>query len=270
MIEPVLTDEDRRIWRRWERASLGYARTRRFATRLDEAKRQIERMAKRAPDAYLAWSGGKDSTVMTHLIAVECGLTARAMAVKDDLDFPGEEDYVRQLASSWGVELDVVHPPFSLQQWIRDHAETLIADDDMHGRASAFSDAAFYSVVETYRQEAGLPGVYLGLRAEESYGRRMNRRYRGPVYQKKDGEVVCQPVCDWSREDVYAYAFSRGIDLLHVYRCVRFEDHPGDVRKSWWIPGSHGARGSAIWLRIFYPSLWDRLCEILPQARGLA
>lgn len=266
MTEPFLTSDDRRIWDAWARQALAHARTLQHARRLDVARRLVAEMAAVAPDAYVAWSAGKDSTALVHLVCVECGVPARAMAVKDDLDFPGEEDYLREHAARWGVVLDVVRPPFSLQAWLAGHAHELEADEDLHSRSAAFSQAAFYDVVAAYRERAGTPGVYLGLRAEESRGRAMNRATHGTLYQKRDGERVCTPLADWRGIDVYAYLLSRSVDMLPVYRCVRFHERPDRVRKSWWLPGASTRHGGMVWLRAYYPSLYRRLCELLPDA----
>ncbi len=265
--EPRLSPEDRRIWGQLERASLAWAKTLEHNRRVDTARRRTEEMVARRPDAYVAWSGGKDSTALTHMVCVDRGIAAQVMSVKDDLDFPGEEAYVQRWATTWGIRLDIVRPEFSLQGWLAEHASDTSADDDFHGRSSAFSDAAFYSLIEEYRQAAGLPGVYLGLRAEESVHRLRNRRFNGHTYTKLDGETVCQPLCDWHGLDVYAYLLSHGIDLLSVYRCVRLHREPWLVRKSWWLPGAHSRHGGMAWLRTYYPSLFYRLCELLPDAR---
>lgn len=267
MTEPVLTAEDRRIWDMWTRTALARARTLSHRRAVDSARRVVLEMAERWPDAYVAWSAGKDSTALTHLVRVECGVPGRAMSVKDDLDFPDEEDYLRRWAAAWNLELDVVRPPFLLQEWIRARSDTMTVDADAHSRSAALSREAFYGPVSEYASAAGLPGVYLGLRTEESAGRNANRSARGRIYTKAGGETVCQPIADWRGLDVYAYTLSRGIDLLPVYQCVRLMDRPDSVRKSWWLPGVHACTGSVVWLRAYYPSLYRRLYGLLPDAR---
>ena len=262
--EPVLTGRDRRLWQAWCAEALAWSRTLAHRARVESAQRAVEEMHAGRPGAYVAWSGGKDSTAMTHLVRHTLG-EARAMSVKDDLDFPGEEDYIGRLAREWGVALDVVRPPVSLQAWLAEHADALDPRADMHSRSAGLS-AAFYGAVAEYAEAAGRPGVYLGLRQEESAGRRMNRASRGRVYRKADGDVVCTPLADWRGVDVYAYLLSRGIDLLPLYRCVGQHEHPSRVRKSWWVPGAAHDRGGARWLRTYYPSLWARLVELVPAA----
>lgn len=266
MNEPYLTTEDHRIYNTWMRQAAVHARTTLHRRRVDKAGAVVEDMAERCPDAYVAWSGGKDSTALMHL-ASSRGVR-RAMSEKDDLDFPGEEEYVRNLAAAWDVEVDILRPPFSIETWLREHAADIDPTEDMHGRTADLSRQAFYGPIETYSADRGRPGVYLGLRAEESRGRTMNRATRGALYQKNSGEMICTPLADWLGIDVYAYLASRGIEPLSVYRCVRMHESPDRVRKSWWLPGSHTRHGGMRWLSTYYPSLFRRLCDIWPQAQA--
>lgn len=79
---------------------------------------------------------------------------------------------------------------------------------------------------------------------------------------------ISTPLADWRGIDVYAYAVSRGIELLPMYRCVGLmhDEDPWNIRKSWWVPGSHARWGGIAWLRRYYPSLYARLCRMLPDA----
>lgn len=268
MTEPLLTDEDRDIWHRWERECVTYARLREHRRRVGHARRVVHEMMARAPDAYLAWSAGKDSTALVHLALAE-GVPGRIMSIKDDLDFPSERPYLVARALEWDCldELDVLTPSFSLLGWLAEHADELDPGEDLHGRAAAFADAAFYALIEEYRNRQETPGVYLGMRADESRGRAMNYATRGAIYRKEDGEVVCQPLATWTGRDVWAYLFTHEIEPLDVYRCVRLHEHPSRVRKSWWLPGSHSRWGAAVWLRTYYPSLFARLTEAMPDVR---
>lgn len=264
--EPILTPEDHRIWVAWQRQALAHAKTNLHRTRIDRAKAVVLQVAQTHPSAYLTWSAGKDSTAMVHFVRVACGIDAAAMSVKDDLDYPGEEDYLRRWADAWDVRLSIVRPSFFLQSWLADHASEVSALEDLHSRSAEFSQAAFYRPIADYAESRGLPGVYLGLRSEESHGRRMNRATRGPQYTKRGGETVCTPIVDWKGIDVYAYLFTHGIDPLPVYRCVALHDSPDRVRKSWWLPGAHSRKGGVVWLRTYYPSLYAKLCRLLPDA----
>lgn len=267
--EPRLAPEDVRIWDAWRRECEVHGRTRLHATRVERSERIVAEMIERAPCAYVAWSAGKDSTAMLHLTKVRCGAPGRVMSVKDDADFPGEVEYLSEVMSICGLDagcLDIIRPPESIQGWLAQHGGAIDAHDDVHGRGSPLSRMAFYGPVTAYSEAAGHPGVYLGLRAEESRGRRVNRASRGVIYERSGSGLVCQPLADWKGADVYAYLFRAGIEPLHVYRCVRLADRPDRVRKSWWIPGASTSMGGMVWLRAYYPSLWRRLREFVPTA----
>jgi phosphoadenosine phosphosulfate reductase len=267
MKEPLINKEDMRIWENWQRQCLVWSKTRTYKKAIYNAKRNIEQMATICPNAYIAYSGGKDSTVMLHLASSMIpGMSA--MSVKDDMDFPGEEEYVRSTAKKYNVPLDVIKPTFSCQQWLSENAKNLTVDGDMHSRQAKFSDEAFYQLIEKYRQEKLSPGVYLGLRKKESHGRLMNRVKHGAIYLKQNGETVCQPICDLTGQDLYAYIFENNIELLPLYQCVRLATRPDLIRKSWWIV-NYSKMGGFLWLKTYYPSLYDKLKMMFVEARAL-
>lgn len=212
------------------------------------------------------WSGGKDSTAMVHLVK-STGANCSVYSEKDDLDFPGELEYVQLLAGRYSLDLHILTPPVSPSQWFQEHASELIAGEDLHSRAAELSKTCFYSVVE--EASRGHKAIMLGLRKYESAGRKMNRVTRGPIYQKRNSQWVCTPIVDWQGIDVYAYLVSQDIPILDVYRCVAFmhKDDPSRVRKSWWIPGSNTRYGGVSWLRHYWPSLYRQLVDWMPNAR---
>ena len=217
------------------------------------------------PNAYLAWSGGKDSTVMTHLVCVKFGFSTKVMSIKDDCDYPGEEKYIKELASKWGIDLDVIKPKISLQELVK--KLEIEVGEDVHSRNTEFAYQAFYRLIEQYRTKMKLPGVYLGLRKSESKYRASNFDLRGHIYKKNDGEVVCQPIVDWSDIEIFAYLFSHNIDPFVVYKCCRLHSSPGELRKSWWLGGKGGHN---IWLRTYWPSLFMKLKKIVYGAGRVA
>lgn len=269
MNEPVLDEQDRRVWETWMRTARVHARTRAYLRRLETALRVAGEEIERAERPALMWSGGKDSTVMVHLVRVVLGADVEAISEKDDLDYPGEREYVERLATAWSLRLRIVEPEVSPRAYLSAHARELTAWDDLHSRRAGLSRACFYGLVEAATETHDV--VLLGLRKHESRHRMMNRNTRGLAYTKADGKRIVQPLGDWSGLDVLAYAATHDVDLLPVYRCVGFmhASEPWRVRKSWWVPGSSGAKGGVAWLARYYPSLYAQLREWMPTAEGL-
>lgn len=269
--EPVLTDLDRAEWAAYLRRARAHGSTAAHRRRVEEARAVTRAFLRSHPLAYVAWSGGKDSTALVALaaeVAEEVGWIPVALSIKDDLDFPGEEEYVRSLADRLGYHLDVVHPAVSLQGWLRARGPGLAADADFHGRRAALSREGFYPLIDAYVTTTGRRAVLLGLRAEESKGRAANLGLRGATYRRADGTWVGCPLARWDGVDVFAYLLRRGIEPLPIYRCCRLHGgDPGRVRKSWWVPGASTRLGGMAWLRTYWPSLHARLGELVPSAR---
>ena len=276
-VEPVLDERDLHLWEEvWVPAFVAHTRTKAFRRHLEQAKSIVEsglREAKSPEHFVMSVSAGKDSTALGELIAGEMGHKIAAVSEKDDLDYPGETEHLEALASRWSVPIKVVTPSVSMRAFIAEIAKSgAVADDDMHGRASALSKDHFYKLIEDACAPYSV--VALGLRAEESEARRKNRMTRGVLYQKADtGRWHCCPLSDWKGIDVMAYCVSRGVPLLPLYKCIGFNpEHtkePWRIRKSWWLPGSHSRFGAAAWLRRYYPSLWRVFLDIWPSARSL-
>lgn len=270
--EPVLSQEDVDLWDAHREVALRHAASGEHMERVRAAVGHVRVMLHTNPDAYVAWSAGKDSTVLAHLVLsvaqAEGAAMPRLFSVKDDCDYPGETEYLRCWAQRWGASdrLDIRHPPFSLREWLMLGGEDRDPSADLHAKASTFSQEGFYGVIAAYDAERGNPGAYLGLRAGESAGRRRNVAIRGEVYTKRDGKTICQPLAAWSELDLFAYAHARGLEFLHPYRCCALRGSPERVRKSWFLPGVHAARGEGVMLRRYYPSLYAELCAMMPRA----
>lgn len=267
--EPILRADDLRAWDIWQRAAAVHASTQAFARRMNGAKHIVDRTLSKASRVACAWSGGKDSTCMAHLVTVEMGAKGvELLSEKDDLDYPGEEAYVAELAAQWGATLRIVRPTISPTSWLNEHATEMGVGDDIHGRRAGLSKVCFYRLMEEANRS--YDAVMLGLRAEESAQRKALRRRRGPVYplRSQGGQIRGLPIIDWKGIDVYAYAISRGIELLPLYRCIGFmhATKPWMVRKSWWLPGDSATYGGVAWLRRYYPSLYAKMQEWFPGA----
>jgi 3'-phosphoadenosine 5'-phosphosulfate sulfotransferase (PAPS reductase)/FAD synthetase len=267
MNEPLLSTADLRIWNTWTLAALAHARTREHTKRVVQARRIIGTALETANNWAVMWSGGKDSTAMADL-ALGLDSNLELVSEKDDLDFPGEREYIEKLATRWGARLTILEPSISPAAWMAEHGADMRGDADIHSRAAGLSKACFYGVVEAYTSTRP---IMLGLRAEEGQGRNKNRAKRGTVYRKRSDQWVACPLSDWSGIDVYAYLISRQIPILPIYKCVAMmhKSEPWRIRKSWWLPGSSARHGQATWLRRYYPSLYERLVSWVPSTQML-
>jgi len=160
--EPILSREDERIWNSWCATAMMHFRSAAHRRRVDQAKRITSACLEAHPNSAVMWSGGKDSTALSHLVAVELGAKVPLVSEKDDLDFDGEESYLQRLASGWDASLEILRPPISPKQWFAEHAHELTFETDIHSRSAGLSKACFYNVVEEDNRKRG--AIFLGLR----------------------------------------------------------------------------------------------------------
>ena len=252
----------------WRDVAL-HARSRELVRRVDGARRHLDAALSRdVPGGWrLGLSGGKDSSALAALCA---GLQIPAMSVKDDLDYPGEREALAALTSHTGHALTILTPPVSLLAYLQTTRPSLV--EDLHGRTADLSARWFYGLLDQHQATEGYGGVLLGLRAQESRGRALNRATRGPVYQRADGLHVAQPLAEWSALDVHAYLWREGIPVLPVYLCVDPGADALALRKSWWVCGGGPARNGSHygWLRRWWPDLWRLAVEIDPEVAHLS
>ena len=248
------------------RALAVHATSGRFQRRVDAARRLIDDTLVRLPPEQwrLALSGGKDSLALAALLS---GRGVRAFVVGDDCPFPGEEEHTEGVASRLGLPLDRVRPSVSIAAMLP--AAGLVGD--LHSRRSEIARVAFYEPIAEYQRTEDFSGTFWGLRAEESRGRRMRRRTSGLLYRCAAG-WRCAPVGDWSALDVHALLASRGIPIAPPYLCVDPGMDPLSIRTDWWFAGGFAASigGHYVWLRRWWPVLWDRAVEIDPRVAEIS
>lgn len=235
-----------------------------YQKRLATAKEWCERFIELGVNGYVGWSGGKDSTVLAHLVN-ELSHGYPILSQKDDMDFPGEIEYVYSVAQKFGFNLTVVSPEIKIWDIINQYD----FNEDIHSKGTDFSDTLFYDLLKKYQYENKVKGVFLGLRAGESKGRLMNVKVNGCIYYNQEWrQLICQPLMNWEAKDVFAYLFSNNIPIMDVYFKTRFHESPENIRKSWILPSHQASQGQAQWIKYYYPEIFAKLSIIDPNIRS--
>jgi 3'-phosphoadenosine 5'-phosphosulfate sulfotransferase (PAPS reductase)/FAD synthetase len=226
--------------------------------RVSLAQDRTARWLDKVQNPYIAYSTGKDSTCVLRLVRDQSPEIS-AVYFNADCSFPECE---QMLAQTKNV---IIFPTL----------EPLL---DTFKRFKGFNGGkqleretmrtTVYEPIKRLLEQYRFDGVAYGLRAEESHGRRMNAKVRGAVFQyKRDGLWACQPIHDWTYNDVWAYIVSNDLPYCGVYD--RMWDMPeADQRISYWAGETKRRHGRWVWLKRNYPGLFNRFAAEFPEVRS--
>lgn len=239
-----------------EMARLGYlARSRLpvFERRVRESWTIIENFLAACDAPYAAFSGGKDSQAVLILLAKMDRTDVPVFTQGDDLDWPDKEAFCRSTVRRLGFA------DYSYELSEVSAADQVFASD-------AGVSGTFSHVHRRYVESRSRTGVLMGLRAGEGLGRGWNRKVRGHTYEA-GGELRCNPLADWSGEDVFALIVSTNTPYMHVYDKAEPPRMPHEIRFSWMASPEFFHDGNLAFLKRHYPDLFNQFAARYPEAR---
>lgn len=233
-----------------------YAKLPVFRRRVERSLETIRQALKAEPHSYVAWSGGKDSTALLHLVRrVEPNIPI--LHVRTDIEYPDCQIFVDEMIEAWQLPVTILTGP-SAWEVLREEGGPF---GQVNVATSRIDKECFFEPIEREVEQAGYKQVFMGLRAQESYSRRMNRVVRGARYYNKSRDIwSCNPIVDWDARDVFAYHLVNDIPMSPIYSRAYLHPEPERIREGWWTPGDAAAgHGMLVWLRYHYPQLYERL-----------
>lgn len=234
-----------------------YSRLQKHMRLVDKARWRIARWLELVDNPYIAFSTGKDSTCVLHLVREQIP-DIPAVYFDADSSFPESREMLIE------TENVIVFPAL----------EPILDTFRRFGGFDAGSEleretmrTTVWEPIKALIAEYRFDGVVYGLRAEESYGREMHAKYRGAVFRyKRDGLWGCQPIHDWGYNDVWAYIASNDVPYCGVYD--KMWDMPEeDQRLSYWAGETKRRWGRWAWLKRNYPELFNRFAAEFPEVR---
>lgn len=179
---------------------LAWAQTRLHQQRVRRAQQVVHDAVQRHRNIYVAFSGGKDSTALLHLV-MQVAPDAPVVFFDHGRNLVPIQHVceAQRIAKQCGCErLRVITRPQRVQDGV------YVSDDN--------------SAQWMFRRIAklGYDAVIVGVRAEESIA----RRQRGQLYNML-GQVCIAPLYEWQARDVWAYIVNHDLPYLSHYDRMR-------------------------------------------------
>lgn len=241
------------------------ARLHRTGRREQCSLRLLERWLDEHGPGYVAWSGGKDSTLTAHLAhQVRPGIPI--VHYESGLDFPETVEYLPRIAREQGWNFHSVRTGDALAEMARNGS---------WGHEAEPADADYWSATiagpaAEARRRFGDVMIW-GLRGQESRRRQAMLASTRGVRHRSDGVVTLAPVWWWTRGDVLAALHAAGIPLNPLYARLAELGVPEREQRVSLAVGADGKRhGRLVWLRRGWPDLWARYQQALPRLREMS
>lgn len=230
-----------------------------FRRRVHRALALVEEAAAIAP-VGVCFSGGKDSTVLLHLVrrvlpeapagffdsGAELADTLALMAATPNLTvIPAEPSLIEMCRAGgyWGAQTDTPDLEFD------------------------FGEHLIFEPSRQFRARHNLEVLALGLRAQESVGRWFNARRKGALYWHQGERVwhLC-PLQDWSTDDIWAYIAVNEVPYNRAYdRMAGLGMDRDQMRVSCALGADAVGFGRYAYLKQLDPELWNRLVAVFPK-----
>ena len=230
--------------------------------RIAQAQKIIAEALERAKKPYIAFSTGKDSVVMAHMVWQQAPHTP-AVYFDADCAFPESNEFLgRYQSAGFPIICWPCEPFFDTLRRVGGPTSEKCEAETMR--------STVYRPIKSLLAEYHFDGAFIGLRNEESYGRRKLARVRGQLFwQKRDALWECLPIAHLMYHDVWAYIVSNDIDYCAVYdKQMELGVLPEDCRLSYWAGETKRRWGRWAILKRGWPELFNRFAAEFPEVRG--
>ena len=211
-----------------------------YKYRIKSAHNVIEQGFERCDNPYIACSFGKDSSAMLHMI----------LQHRSDL----------QVLFVAFAESEILNNYKEVAQWWIDNYNINLSVITL-GRGIDTEETKDVEVMSNFGDH---DGYFIGLRAEESAGRRVTLKHHGRLYLNKSvRKVRISPVAFLTQDDIGAYNITNGIKTLESYQEYGYSERTASgllFEDRWGIRESLLQR-----MRQHKPERYNQLKQLCPE-----
>lgn len=209
--------------------------------KIKRSQKLIERVITKHKRPAVAWSGGKDSTVLLHMI-LQIQPNIDVVWVNTGVEFPECVHYIQEIKCYWKLNLHVAHPSTTFWQIVDKFGWPILGKGGSGGwqsranylersgkvklakatREAKISAACCrllkHNPAEKLYKELETDCLLLGNMVDESRQRYLTWSQRGDYYYvSSEGRFKAWPMAAWTEEDVWEYHSKFNIPHSTIY-----------------------------------------------------
>ena len=213
-------------------------------TREEGALAIIRQSLTRVSRPYIAFSGGKDSLVVAHLVS-RADASVPLVYCDDELLYPEHVEYIDEVKPRMGDRLRIVQGGGLHGQWFRPWKAGVEWWRMPHREMEKLPWVSERDVSPgELAHQLGYNTVFLGLRRGESI-RRAGILAASTGLDKLNGVWYANPIIEWSDSDVWDYIGGHGLAYCAVYDRLAEIGVPGHHARLGPLPAVHD--GKILW-----------------------
>lgn len=227
-----------------------------FKRRIEKARANIARALEYTKKPAVSISGGKDSTCMLDLV-LEQRPDAEICFFDSKAELPETYEQIEKLEEHYNKMIEIVEPEYDMFKLIE------IADEQGIYN-NMFKEQLIEEPSRFIAKEDGVDMFFVGLRKEESRGRRMGLSQMSEPfrYDKRLKYSLAYPIMHLEAPDVFAYIAKRKLPMHPYYEDERDMTDRNKKRVGSWAGDTAIASGRWYWLKMTHPDLYIKLKEI--------
>jgi 3'-phosphoadenosine 5'-phosphosulfate sulfotransferase (PAPS reductase)/FAD synthetase len=244
----------------WRELYLEHANTSGYKQRIEKARDAFYEMTQQGLKYQVNVSGGKDSLVLWHMGSQIDEFTAVNYTDQLYQQFECVDRCIKLNAEKFNIECESIVDDFDYWAFFKQHGLETDYRKVLKDRWEQWTDA--------HQKERGIECLVIGVRAEESYSRRIVEATRGNFYQIKSGKYISKPLSQLSGKDIFAYLFENDMAIPEIYFFTKYQDNQERIRVGWIIPIEGEYHTQHVWVKHYFPDFWQKLCDINPKFRA--
>lgn len=235
-----------------------------FQRRVEEARRIIDNSITAIKRPYLSCSFGKDSVVLLHLVHQRMP-NIPVVFINSQYCFPDTYVVRDEFIKEYNINLVEIKQPHDYIDIINTYG---LPDDRTPAQQQKVVDLLKKDLANVWAHENGYDGCFWGLRKEEARGRKWLLNVKGSLFFADSAKLWrSAPLANWTWDDIWAYIHYFGVPYSGIYDKTRFCD-PKHIRNTSWVTTDGAAKnGRVVWLKYYYPDLYNRLVSEIPEIR---